>query len=438
MVRTARHRRTLAEAIIGLVLGAIAVSAIWTCTRSFLPHARGYYPSIPTVNSIGISPAAYTVPAAGTPGSKIGSVPVLTWHQMDNGCAPTAATCDNPKYSANSVTQRQFYDQMSWLHSHGYQTVTARQYVSWATGGQVMLPAKPVLLTADDGIANFYAGATPALQHFGYTMVSMVASGFAQGAQDGQRQYKGWDATWTQLSNLPSGTWEFAFHAGPAGHVVASGTDCPYFYPCQRPAEAAAAYQARAAHDDAYLDSLAAQIRDYGHDVVVSWAPEANGNWNSWGAPQTPVADYRAAWAHVMSRFTGAPNVTWMATINRTYASAAPTRDYVIPGVDMYGIDAYFTFPGDTFQTVFGETIAQIKAVTDKPIMASETRIGPVAGQVRSIPGLIAGARAYHLAGVVYLNENQGTASQYHQDWRLSPAAMKALRAALIQGMNHS
>jgi hypothetical protein len=188
-----------------------------------------------------------------------------------------------------------------------------------------------------------------------------------------------------------------------------------------------------AGDDDAYLDSLAAQIRGYGRDVIVSWAPEANGNWNSWGAPQTPAADYRAAWAHVMSRFTGAANVTWMATINRTYASAAPTSDYVIPGVGMYGIDAYFTFPGDTFATVFGETIAQIRAVTGKPIMASETGIGPVAGQVRSIPGLVAGVRAYHLAGMVYLNENQGNASQYHQDWRLSPAAMKALRAALSQ-----
>jgi hypothetical protein len=189
-----------------------------------------------------------------------------------------------------------------------------------------------------------------------------------------------------------------------------------------------------AGDDDAYLDPLAGQIRGYGHQVIVSWAPEANGNWNSWGAPQTSVTDYRAAWAHVMSRFTGAPNVTWMATINRTYASAAPTRDYVIPGVDMYGIDAYYTFPGDTFQTVFGQTIAQIKAVTDKPIMASETGIGPVSGQVRSIPDLVAGVRANHLAGLVYLNENQHAASQYHQDWRLSPAALKALHAALSAG----
>jgi hypothetical protein len=80
-------------------------------------------------------------------------------------------------------------------------------------------------------------------------MLSMVVSGFAQGAQDGVRQYKGWDATWTQLASLPSDTWEFAFHAGPSGHVLTPGTDCQYFYPCQRPGESAAAYQARIAAD---------------------------------------------------------------------------------------------------------------------------------------------------------------------------------------------
>src|SRR4051794_7716803 len=150
--------------------------------------------------------------------------------------------------------------------------------------------------------------------------------------------------------------------------------------------------------DDASRDSLAAQIRHYGHPVIVSWAAEANGDWYSWGAPHTSITDYRAAWAHVMSRFTGAHNVTWMATINRTYASAAPTSQYVIPGADIYGVDAYYTFPGDNFQTVFGETIAQIRAVTGKPIMASETEIGSVAGPGKTIPDPVASGPAPHTA----------------------------------------
>jgi len=186
-----------------------------------------------------------------------------------------------------------------------------------------------------------------------------------------------------------------------------------------------------AGDDDAYLDQLARDIGAVGHPLIVSWAAEANGNWYAYGATRAPVADYRAAWAHVMSRFTGVREVTWMDTINRTYEGAGRTSDYVIPGVSLYGIDAYYSAAGDTFATVFMPTLAQIRAVTSKPVMVSETGIGPVTGQVRSIPGLVKGVRASHLAGLVYFDSNQGNSSPYHQDWALSPAALHALRTAL-------
>jgi hypothetical protein len=131
-----------------------------------------------------------------------------------------------------------------------------------------------VLLTVDDGIANFYAGATPVLRHFGFTMVSMVVSGFAQGAQDKAQKYQGWDATWTQLRNLPDDVWEFAFHAGSDGHVTADAS-CPYFYSCQRPGESAAAYQARVEAD--INAGLAAEKRELGDRVnSQTWAVPFN------------------------------------------------------------------------------------------------------------------------------------------------------------------
>ena len=255
------RRRLLTETAIGVVLGAIAVVVIMSCVRSFMPSAQKY-PSIPEVNGIGLSLTAdHPGGTADTPASRISSIPVLSYHQMDNGCVPTAQLCTTSGFTEDNVTQRQFYDQMSWLYSHGYRTVTAEQYIKWVTGKQVMLPAKPVLLTVDDGIVNFYAGATPVLRNFGFSMVSMVVSGFAQGAQDNVRRYRGWDATWTQLANLPSGTWEFAFHAGPAGHLLTPGTNCQYFYPCMRSGETAAAYKTRTAHDiDAGLAAVQAHL----------------------------------------------------------------------------------------------------------------------------------------------------------------------------------
>jgi hypothetical protein len=183
--------------------------------------------------------------------------------------------------------------------------------------------------------------------------------------------------------------------------------------------------------DDEYLVRMAEAIRDYGYPVIVSFAAEANGNWYQYGWTRTPVADYRAAWAHVMRVMQNATNITWMDTVNRDYEGAGPIADYVIPGVGMYGIDAYYVSADDTFDTVFLPTLKQIQAVTDKPVMINETGIGHVNNQVKSIPGLVSGAREHHLAALIYFNSDQGTDSPYHQDWALAPAALSALRASL-------
>jgi peptidoglycan/xylan/chitin deacetylase (PgdA/CDA1 family) len=266
------RRRRLAETITGVTFGAVAVGAILVGARSFTPQQHNPY--IPTVNAIGVPDGAYAPAADTTAAKKITSIPVVSWHQMDNGCTATAAQCTSAEYAETSVTQRQFYDEMNWLYGHGYRTVTAAQYVAWATGQKTELPAKPVLLTMDDGIANFYAGATPVLRHFGYTMVSMVVSGFATGAQDEVRRYEGWDATWTQLRSLPADVWEFAFHAGPDGHATTNAS-CAYYYPCQRPGESDAAYQARVKAD--INAGIAAEKRELGDRVNTQmWAVPFN------------------------------------------------------------------------------------------------------------------------------------------------------------------
>jgi hypothetical protein len=188
--------------------------------------------------------------------------------------------------------------------------------------------------------------------------------------------------------------------------------------------------QVAAGGDDAYLTRLAAQVGEYRQGVILSWAAEANGNWYQWGFEHTPVSDYRAAWARVLRVFRSDHNVTWMDTLNRTYAGAGPTSEYVVPGVAMYGIDAYYEYPGDTFASVFGPTLAQIRAVTGKPVLVNETAIGQVGNQAADIPGLVRGVRTSHLAGLIWFDVDQGT-DVYHEDWALTPAGAAALRASL-------
>jgi hypothetical protein len=242
------------EIVTGIVLGGLALVAIGLTVGPMLQRLGVHH--VRAVTDSNATAAKFNVPAWDYPASSAAAtssahpreIPVLAYHQLDNGCAATALMCNRTGSGVEILSERQFYGQMSYLHSQGYHTITDTQYVLWATHKAVALPAKPILLTVDDGINNFYAPGTAVLRHFGYNMVSMVVSGFASGAQQGVRPYGGWDASWTQLRALNPAIWGFAFHAGARGHLLFTGA-CPYFYPCQSASESAAAYQARVSAD---------------------------------------------------------------------------------------------------------------------------------------------------------------------------------------------
>ncbi len=242
------------EAVAGIALGGLALVAIGVTAKSFM-HRNGVHHA-GTIAGRSATVPAFDVPAWDYPASSKAAmsvvhpreIPVLAYHQLDNGCAATALMCGRSGAGAEVLSEHQFYDQMSYLHSQGYSSITDSQYVRWATHQPVALPAKPILLTVDDGIDKFYAPGTAVLRHFGYNMVAMVVTGFAAGSQAGVRPYAGWDASWAQLRALDPAIWGIAFHAGAKGHLI-SNRACPYFYPCQLAGESAAAYQARVSAD---------------------------------------------------------------------------------------------------------------------------------------------------------------------------------------------
>jgi peptidoglycan/xylan/chitin deacetylase (PgdA/CDA1 family) len=63
------------------------------------------------------------------------------------------------------VPPRQFAAQLAYLKRAGYTTITLDDLVA-ALRDQARLPAKPVILTFDDGYEDFYANAYPLLQGF--------------------------------------------------------------------------------------------------------------------------------------------------------------------------------------------------------------------------------------------------------------------------------
>jgi Glycosyl hydrolase family 26 len=184
---------------------------------------------------------------------------------------------------------------------------------------------------------------------------------------------------------------------------------------------------------DAYLRSFADSVRQFGKPVVIGFGHEMNATWYSWGYHQVPPGTFVAAWRHIVRLFRvrGADDVTWLWTINADLPSTGPIADWW-PGEDYVtwvGIDGYYYRPSDSFGSVFGKTIAQVRMLTHKPVLLSETAVGRDAGQPDKIGELFAGIHSYQTLGLVWFDiaQNDGL---YHQDWRIedNPAAVAAFR----------
>jgi hypothetical protein len=186
---------------------------------------------------------------------------------------------------------------------------------------------------------------------------------------------------------------------------------------------------------DSYLRSYASAVRKYRHPVVIGFAPEMNGDWYAWGDGHTSPAVYVSAWRHLVDVFrqTGASNAIFLWTVNDIDTANVPLAQWW-PGasyVTWVGIDGYYYRSTDTFQSVFGTTLADLRTFTSKRVLISETAVGPNSSATAQVNGLFQGVRANHLLGVVWFDQAQDD-GVYHQDWRLEddPAALSAFRTA--------
>ena len=248
-----------------------------------------------------------------------------------------------------------------------------------------------------DGVPNSYAGVTA------FTMATGVKPGVVP-------YYSGW------LEPFQVG---FATTAAKDGAVPLVQMD---------PAGISVAAIASGGYD-AYLSAYADAVRSYRHPVILSFGHEMNGYWYSWGYQHTPPGVFVAAWRHIVTLFRarGARNVTWLWTINTIHKrGGVPSPGRWWPGssyVTWVGIDGYYYNSSSMFASLFGPTIAAVRALTPDPILIAETAASPAAGQAAKIADLFAGVHLYGLLGFVWFN------AEHVEDWRLSgPAAIAAFR----------
>ena len=207
---------------------------------------------------------------------------------------------------------------------------------------------------------------------------------------------------------------------------------------------------------DPWLAALKAQIAELGRPVVLSFAPEPNGSWYSWGLDP---AGFKAAWTHVHAAI-GTPGVTWMWQPSAVGPGGArnPVTGKLItddiapywpgPGeVDWVGLDGYYYRPSDTFTSRFGGALAELGRPPISwtgPVIIGETAVSPFTGPGATAPDpakitdLFAGVAAHQLLGLIYFDLKPACPPQCQQDgiprdFRLEqyPAAAAAYKAAV-------
>ncbi len=104
------------------------------------------------------------------------SVPILIYHSISDHATP--------QFKPYTLPPTVFAEHMAYLHQHAYTPITVRQFMhARSQGGSVSsaLPERPVIITFDDGYADFFTEAFPSLKQYSFTATVFVLTAFVNG-----------------------------------------------------------------------------------------------------------------------------------------------------------------------------------------------------------------------------------------------------------------
>ena len=98
------------------------------------------------------------------------TVPILMYHSISN--------TENKAFRAFTVSKDLFSEQMKYIHQHNYTPITVQQFILARLKQGLPLPEHPVILTFDDGFADFLTAALPVLQQYSFTATLYITTAF--------------------------------------------------------------------------------------------------------------------------------------------------------------------------------------------------------------------------------------------------------------------
>ncbi len=135
--------------------------------------------------------------------AKTVSVPILMYHRIGD-------TYDSPWW----VTVRDFENQLQCLKEQGYRSIFPSDLVAHQRWGWP-LPAKPIIITFDDGYLNVLENAEPLLKKYGFHAVSYLITGAVSESPETRKTWEGTPLlSWPEVRAMSKrGTIRFGGHS---------------------------------------------------------------------------------------------------------------------------------------------------------------------------------------------------------------------------------
>jgi peptidoglycan/xylan/chitin deacetylase (PgdA/CDA1 family) len=254
-LRGAARRLGIAVLVVALSVSALLVGACAGALTSAGSTAAATPGSPLPAQSLAANGASPTPPptsqavgASDLPAIPVDAVPILYYHRVE-AAPPDYSTWTKSQQAAfidYDVIPAAFAAQLDWLAANGYTTILPRDLAAyWDNGAQ--LPAKPVILTFDDGWHDWVSTVLPMLQARSmraefYLTLAAIADG---------------NISWPEVQTLADAGEGIGAHDVHHVQLAELGDGKPDAAPATMWAEVNGARQAIGSHIGIYPDSMA-------------------------------------------------------------------------------------------------------------------------------------------------------------------------------------
>lgn len=277
------------KAFIGFLVAAVVLLFGWLAWR-FVAPPHGAEPLL-------AKPLPAVLPEAAPSASiRYVRVPILVYHSI------RPYTADMPRLVRKfTVPPESLDEQLRYLQQNGYTVISFESLVNAMTSASATLPAKPVVLTFDDGWEDLYRHAFPILRKYHDTATFFI---FTNGI--GSRDFM----TWGQLATMQAAGMDIESHSVSHPLLSAITDKARLWKEIEGSREIIASHLGRAPDIFAY----------------------PYGTYNDFDIAMLKAAGYRAARTDLGAALTAAP----------AFAAATTNELYKLPGMQVTGDFARF------------------------------------------------------------------------------------------------